>query len=170
VAELPYRRFMTPRIADALKLLRDLIPEIAKFGVVGATGAIVDLGGSGVLYGVYHLGPLKAKAIAFVAATIITYVGNRFWTFRHRVNHHWLREISYFLLLNAAGLAIAEGVIAFTTYGLDARGNFAYNMANIAGTALGTIFRYFTYKKWVWIAPLPPSESDPQSVTERNIG
>ncbi len=156
MAELPYRRFMTPRIADALKLVRDLIPEIAKFGVVGGIGAIVDLGGSGVLYGVYHFGPLKAKAIAFVIATVITYVGNRFWTFRHRVNQHWLREIIFFLVLNGLGLLIAEAVIGFTAYGLDKHGNLAYNAANIVGTGLGTIFRYFTYKKWVWRAPAPP--------------
>lgn len=153
MAELPYRRFMTPRIADALKLLRDLIPELAKFGVIGGIGAVVDLGGAGVLYGVYHVGPLKAKAIAFIAATIITYAGNRFWTFRHRVNQHWLREVILFAVLNLVGLGIAEGLIAFTTYGLGERGNIAYNVANIVGTGLGTIFRYFAYKKWVWLAP-----------------
>lgn len=156
MAELDYRRRMTPRMADALKLLRDLIPELAKFGVVGTVGAIIDLGGASVLYGVYHFGPLKAKAIAIVTAAVVTYAGNRFWTFRHRVNQHWLREILLFALLNVVGLLIAEAVIAFTAYALDERGNLAYTLASIAGTGLGTIFRYFAYKKWVWLAPGEP--------------
>jgi putative flippase GtrA len=156
VTELPYRRFMLPRMAYALKLLRDLGPELGKFGLVGTIGAVVDLGGSSALYSVYHFGPLKAKAIAIVTATIVTYAGNRFWTFRHRLNQHWLREIGLFVVLNAVGLLIAEAVIAFTTYGLDERGTIAYTLASVAGTGLGTIFRYFAYKKWVWLAPLPP--------------
>jgi len=156
MAELHYRRRMTPRVADALKLLRDLMPELAKFGAIGTAGAIVDLGGASALYGVYHVGPLKAKAIAIVTATVVTYAGNRFWTFRHRVNQQWLREIILFALLNAVGLVIAEGVIAFTTYGLGERDNLAYTLASIAGTGLGTIFRYFAYKKWVWLAPAEP--------------
>lgn len=156
MVELDYRRHMTPRMTDALKLLRDLIPELAKFGVVGTVGAIIDLGGASVLYGFYHFGPLKAKAIAIVTAAIVTYAGNRFWTFRHRVNQHWLREIILFAVLNVAGLIIAEAVIAGTAYGLDQHGNLAYTLASIAGTGLGTIFRYFAYKKWVWLAPGEP--------------
>jgi putative flippase GtrA len=151
--ELHYREPMTMRAANALKLLRDLVPELAKFGVVGTIGAVVDLGGASVLYGVYHFGPLKAKAIAIVTAAIVTYVGNRFWTFRHRENQHWLLEIGLFALLNAVGLLIAEAVIAFTTYGLDERGTLAYTLASVVGTGLGTIFRYFAYKRWIWLAP-----------------
>jgi putative flippase GtrA len=144
---------MTRRIANALKLLRDLTPELTKFGLIGAIGAIVDLGGASVLYGEYHIGPLTAKAISILAATIVTYVGNRFWTFRHRVNQHWAREIIIFVVLNAVGLLIAEAVITFVHYGLGHHSTLAFTIASIAGTCLGTIFRYFAYKKWVWLAP-----------------
>lgn len=154
--ELHYREHMMTRMSDALKLVRDLVPELAKFGVIGSIGAIIDLGGASVLYGVYHVGPLKAKAIAIVTAAIVTYLGNKFWTFRHRENQHWLLEILLFALLNAVGLAIAEAVIAFTTYGLDERGTLAYTVASVVGTGLGTIFRYFAYKKWIWLAPREP--------------
>jgi putative flippase GtrA len=153
MAGLTYRRSMTRRIANALKLLRDLTPELTKFGLIGAIGAIVDLGGASVLYGAYHIGPLTAKAISILAATIVTYVGNRFWTFRHRVNQHWAREIIIFVVLNAVGLLIAEAVITFVHYGLGHHSTLAFTIASIAGTCLGTIFRYFAYKKWVWLAP-----------------
>src|SRR6266700_3074133 len=51
--------------------------------------------------------------------------------------------------------AIAECVIAFVTYGLDMKGTLAYNAASLAGTGLGTVFRYFSYKKWVFLAGAP---------------
>ncbi|MBV9381861.1 MAG: GtrA family protein, partial [Streptosporangiaceae bacterium] len=133
--------------------LRELIPELAKFGVVGGIGAIIDLGGAAALHGVYHVGPLKAKAISITAATIFTYLGSRFWTFRHRANQPVLREAPLFVLLNAIGLLIAELVIAFTTYALGLKDPLAYNAASVVGTGLGTIFRYFAYKRWVFLAP-----------------
>ena len=82
---------------------------------------------------------------------MVTYLGSRFWTFRHRVNQALLREGTLFVALNVVGLAIAEIVIAVTTYGLDYTVTLAYNAASVVGTGLGTIFRYFSYKKWVFL-------------------
>src|SRR5580693_5356723 len=141
-----------PRMASLRKRLTDLIPELARFGVVGLIGAIIDLGGADYLH--VHLGvePLAAKAISITVATVVTYLGSRFWTFRHRVNQALLREGILFVALNVVGLAIAEVVIAVTTYGLDYKSTLAYNAASVIGTGLGTIFRYFSYKKWVFLA------------------
>jgi putative flippase GtrA len=98
---------------------------------------------------------MVAKALSITAATIVTYLGSRFWTFRHRVNQALMREGMLFVVLNVVGLVIAEAVIAFTTYGLDLKSELAYNGASVVGTGLGTIFRYFSYKKWVFLAGAP---------------
>ena len=144
-----------PRMARLHRRFADLIPELAKFGVVGLVGTIIDLGGADFLHVHMGLGPMVSKAISITAATIVTYLGSRFWTFRHRVNQALLREGLLFAALNIVGLAIAECVIAFVTYGLDMKGTLAYNAASVAGTGLGTIFRYFSYKKWVFLAGAP---------------
>ncbi|HEX8006377.1 MAG TPA: GtrA family protein [Trebonia sp.] len=144
---------MVRLIADLYARIRHLVPELAKFGVVGGTGAVIDLGGAAVLHSAYHQGPLKAKAISIAAATMVTYLGSRYWTFRHRENQPLLREGTLFVVLNLIGLAIAEVVIAFTTYVLVLKGPISYNLASLAGTGLGTIFRYFAYRKWVFLAP-----------------
>ena len=144
-----------PRLADLRQRLTEVIPELARFGVVGATGAIIDLGGAAYLHGALGIGPLSAKALSITVATLVTYLGSRFWTFRHRVNQAVLREGTLFVALNIVGLAIAECVIALVTYGLDMKGALAYNAASVVGTGLGTIFRYFSYKKWVFLAGAP---------------
>ena len=144
-----------PRMVSLRQRFADLIPELAKFGVVGLAGSVIDLGGAAYLHGVLGVGPMVSKGIAIIAATVVTYLGSRFWTFRHRVNQALLREGVLFAALNIVGLAIAECVIAFVTYGLDMKGTLAYNAASVAGTGLGTIFRYFSYKKWVFLAGAP---------------
>jgi putative flippase GtrA len=144
-----------PGMAGLRKRLTDLIPELAKFGVVGLIGSIIDLGGADYLHVHMGIGPMVSKAMSLTAATLVTYLGSRFWTFRHRVNQALLREGALFVVLNVIGLGIAEVAIAATTYGLDMKSELAYNGASVVGTGLGTIFRYFSYKKWVFLAGAP---------------
>jgi putative flippase GtrA len=144
-----------PLLASLSKRIADLIPELAKFGVVGLTGAVIDLGGADYLHVHMGIGPMVAKGLSITVATAVTYLGSRFWTFRHRANQPLLREGVLFVLLNIIGLGIAEAVIAGVTYGLDMKSELAYNVASVAGTGFGTIFRYFSYKKWVFLADAP---------------
>ncbi len=144
-----------PRMASLRQRFAELIPELSKFGVVGLVGAVIDLGGADYLHVHLGIGPMVAKGLSITAATLVTYLGSRFWTFRHRVNHALLREGVLFVMLNVVGLVIAEVVIAITTYGLDLKSELAYNGASVVGTGLGTIFRYFSYKKWVFLAGAP---------------
>jgi putative flippase GtrA len=144
---------MVRPLADLYARARQHGPELVKFGVVGGLGTIIDLGGAAVLHSAYHVEPLAAKALSITAATIFTYFGSRFWTFRHRENQPVHREAVLFIALNVVGLIIAEVVIAGTTYGLGLKGPLAYNAASFIGTGLGTIFRWYAYRKWVFLAP-----------------
>jgi putative flippase GtrA len=99
------------------------------------------------------VGPLESKAIAVTAATVFTYVGSRFWTFKDRENQSLRREAVLFIVLNLVGLLIAEVVLGFVTYVLAMRGQLEYNAASVLGTGLGTLWRYYAYKKWVFLPP-----------------
>jgi len=132
---------------------RHLIPELLKFGVVGSIGAVIDLGGAAVLHGKFHVEALEAKAISTIVATLLTYLGSRFWTFKHRENQALGREFALFVVLNVIGLVIAEVVVAIVTYGLGLHSQLEYNAASVLGTGLATIFRYFAYRQWVFTAP-----------------
>ena len=151
-------------VAGIYSRYRHLLPELIKFGVVGGLGAVIDLGGAAVLHGKYHVGPLGAKAISTTVATVFTYLGSRFWTFRHRENQALGREAGLFVVLNVIGLLIAEAVVALVTYGLGRHSQLEYNAASVVGTGLATIFRYFAYRRWVFTAPAEqtvPASADP---------
>lgn len=132
---------------------RTMLPEVLKFGIVGGIGSVVDLGGTAVLHSEYHVGPLVSKAVAVTLATVVTYLGSRFWTFKERENQSARREAVLFIVLNVVGLLIAEAVIGFVTYVLGLHGKIEFNAASVLGTGLGTIFRFYAYRKWVFLAP-----------------
>ena len=157
---------MARRVAGLYDRVRHLIPELAKFGIVGGIGAVIDLGGAAVLHSSYHEEPLTAKAISISVATVVTYIGSRFWTFRHRENQALHRETVLFFALNVVGLLIAEVVIACTTYVLGFKDPIAYNLASLIGTGLGTIFRFYAYRKWVFLAPAAPPAPPAPAVME----
>jgi putative flippase GtrA len=148
---------MARPVADLYDRVRHLGPELVKFGIVGGIGTVIDLGGAAVLHSRYHMGPLTAKGVSLSIAAVVTYLGSRFWTFRHRENQPLLREGLLFIGLNLIGLFIAEAVIGCTTYVLGFKDPIAYNIASLAGTGFGTIFRFFAYRKWVFLAPATPS-------------
>ena len=143
---------MTARMVSLRKRFAELVPELAKFGVVGADRVGHRPGRRGLPARRGRRRAHGRQGLSITAATVVTYLGSRFWTFRHRVNQALLREGTLFVALNVVGLAIAEIVIAVTTYGLDMKSALAYNAASVIGTGLGTIFRYFSYKKWVFLA------------------
>ena len=132
---------------------RHLIHEMAKFGVVGLTGLIVTDIGYNLLYYSLHIGPLTSVTIATIAATCATFVGNRYWTFRHREGSGTSRETILFFGLNGIGLLIQYASIGFTNYALGLTDKLSNNIALLIGIGIGTLFRFWSYRKWVWVAP-----------------
>jgi putative flippase GtrA len=134
-----------------------LIHEAAKFGVVGAIAFVVTTVGTNLLHFQAGLGPLTSNVIATIVATFVSYAGNRYWTFRHREGSTVPREYMVFFVLNGIGLAIQLACIGFTYYLLGLHGRLEYNIALILGIGLGTLFRFWSYRRWVWLAPAPPA-------------
>jgi putative flippase GtrA len=136
-----------------------LIHEAAKFGVVGAIAFVVTTVGTNLLHFQAGLGPLTSNVIATIVATFVSYAGNRYWTFRHREGSTMAREYMVFFVLNGIGLAIQLACIGITYYPLGLTDKLSYNISLIIGIGLGTLFRFWSYRKWVWVAP--PAAGEP---------
>ncbi|MGW2145964.1 GtrA family protein [Nonomuraea bangladeshensis] len=133
-----------------------LVHELAKFGSIGAVAFVIDTGLLNFCHVVIGLGPLTSKLAATVVSTTFAYLGNRYWTFRHREQTGLGREYFLFFLLN--GIALLFGILAigFTTYTLGLTDTLSVNISNIVGVGLGTLFRYWSYKKWVFLEATEP--------------
>jgi putative flippase GtrA len=137
---------------DLYRRYRQLTHEAIRFLIVGSVAFDVTIGGTNALHSGAGLGPLTSNVIANIVATFVGFAGNRYWTFRHRADSGRPREFVLFVLLNAAGTGIQLLSIGFTHYVLDFRSTLALNIALLLGIGLGTLFRFWSYRKWVFLA------------------
>jgi putative flippase GtrA len=130
---------------------RILLKEITAFGAIGLVSLVIDLS-------LYNLlaphGWLKAKCVSTIVATLFAYFGNRHWSFSHRARTSIGRETSFFFGINLIALLFAELVLALFAYPLNQRNDhLAMNIVNLATIGIGTIFRFWAYKRFVFQHP-----------------
>jgi putative flippase GtrA len=139
-------------VADRLRgAISVLYREMIKFGVVGTVSFVIDVGLMNLLrHTVMEDKPTGAKIVSASVATAVAWVANRAWTFRHRRNRPAHHEAGLFALTNGVALLIGAGCIAFSHYVLGLTSLTADNIANILGIGLGTLFRFWAYRKYVF--------------------
>ena len=130
---------------------RILLKEISAFGLVGAIGFIIDVS----LFNLFFdQGQIIAKTISTAVATVVTYAGNRYFSFSHRARSGIGRETSIFFSINLVALGVSLAIIGFAEYPLHFKHHvFAMNVVNILTIGLGTIFRFWSYKRFVFLHP-----------------
>lgn len=136
--------------------------EVARFGTVGAIAYVVDVGCFNLLrfQGLSPIAhkPITAKIISSVLATLVAYVGNRYWAFAQREVGSHRQSLPLFFLFNLIGMGIAALCLGFTHYVLDLTSAAADNLsANIIGTGLGTLFRFWAYRRFIFRSDLAPA-------------
>lgn len=146
------------RLRDALHLL---VREALKFGVVGALAYVVDV----TLFNLLRYAgddplladrPLTAKVVSVSVATLVSWLGNRYWTFHRRGRRASISsELGLFVVVNGVGMLIALLCLATSHYVLGLTSPVADNIsANVVGLALGTAFRFWAYRTLVFPGPV----------------
>ncbi|WP_018548086.1 GtrA family protein [Streptomyces sp. LaPpAH-108] len=132
--------------------LHRLARELAKFGAVGGAGVLVNLGVFNLVRHVSDLPVVRASIIATIVAIIFNYVGFRYWTYRDRDKGGRTRELTLFLVFSAIGLVIENGVLYLATYGFGWDTPLQSNVFKFLGIAVATLFRFWSYRTWVFRA------------------
>jgi len=146
--------------------VKALFAQLARFGAVGAVGFVVDVGVFNLLrVSVFspenlHEGPVWAKVVSTSIAIAVNWVGNRYWTFGPHRRPQALREGLEFALVSIGGMGIGLACLWFSHYVLGFTSLLADNVSsNVIGLALGTAFRFWLYRTWVFKPRLTESES-----------
>ncbi|WP_149202322.1 GtrA family protein [Actinotalea subterranea] len=146
VAPLPvaFRTRVTSRVA-----------ELARFGSVGAVAYVVDVG----IFNLLRFGPgellaekpITARIVAAAIATMVAWVGNRYWTFSSQRTATPARELLAFAVINVVGMGASVACLFVSHYVLGLTSALADNIsANVVGVAVGTAIRYLSYRKLVF--------------------
>jgi putative flippase GtrA len=140
------------RVLDAGRgAIGALYREVIKFGVIGALAFVVDLGLANVLWHtVLEDKVTTAKLISGAVATLVAWVGNRQWTFRHRRSRPVHHEVGLFFGVNLIALGISALTLAVSHYGLGYTSRLADNISTVVGIGLGTLFRFWAYRRFVF--------------------
>jgi putative flippase GtrA len=131
-----------------------LLRELSAFGAVGAACFVLDLGLFQLLY-TSGSGAVTAKAVASVVATTAAYLGHRFWSFAHWERSGYRREYLVFLVVNGAALLVGLALVAVVRHPLGQEQTLVLQAANAVSIGLGTVIRWFAYRRWVFRARRP---------------
>lgn len=132
------------------------LTQLMRFGVVGLMGFITDVGGFNLLRfaggeGPLHDYPLSAKVCSGAASTLVAWLGNRYWTFKHSRRQAAHHEFLLFVIVAAIGTSIAMGCLWVSHYALNFTSPLADNIsANGIGLLLALTFRFWAYRKHVF--------------------
>lgn len=133
--------------------------EIVKFGAVGGLGLVVN-------FGVFNLcrvcTPLSTPQCGLAGTGVavgVNYLGYRYFTYRDRDKRAPAREFSLFVLFSAASLVIENGGLyaALHWFGWDS--GLQDNLVKALGIAIATVFRFWSYRTWVFRLAPPVEES-----------
>lgn len=155
----PWAAGLGPVFAGWYRRGRGLIGQTGKFGLVGLAGLVVTDGGANLLRYRAGMDDVTALAVATVVATVVTFLGNRYWTYTDRARTGLARETVLFFAVNGAGIAVSEVPVVAARHLLGLDTGLSYNAAVLTGIALATVLRYWAYRAWIWRAA--PASSTP---------
>ncbi len=132
------------------------IRELGKFGVIGAIAWVIDT----LVFNACLSGGVNRYLAAVISTTVsatVAFIGNRHWTWRDRRGTSLHREYFLYAFFNVIGLLISLACLFFSHEILGAwqprifHSQFADTVAkNGFGLLLGTIFRFWAYRRYVF--------------------
>lgn len=135
--------------------------EIVKFGLVGASGFVVNFGVFNLVRAATGWQPVRASVLATAVAIMTNYLGLRYFTYRDHAQDDRKdragrkKELGLFLFFSSVGLVIENAVLYLITYGFGWDGTLANNAGKFLGVGIATVFRFWSYRTWVFTAAAP---------------
>ena len=121
--------------------------ELIKFGIVGGSGVLVNMGLLFVLTRYLAVRLEIASVIAIETSILSNFFLNNLWTFKKRDTHvpFWTRLFRYHLVTGLAGIVnYLVLLLLVNTFGWHDM------LSNLIGIAIGTFINYSLNSLWTW--------------------
>lgn len=139
------------------RLPLDRLGRFIRFGVVGASGVVVNQGLLMLIHGSLGWPLLLSSLIAIEAAILNNFLWSSTWIWRFDYDHSLRLILQKLAQYQAATLftsmVVNASVLASLVYGLD----FDYRLANLAGIAAGMGVNFLAGEFWVFRSKTPES-------------
>lgn len=126
-------------------IVKKLIEQIMKFGVVGVIAFVIDYGLMVVLTELFGINYLISATISFVVSVTFNYFASMRYVFTHKEDLSRRREFIIFVALSVAGLLINDVLMWL---GTDLLG-VSYLITKIFATAVVMVWNFVTRKKFL---------------------
>jgi putative flippase GtrA len=125
--------------------------ELVRFGGTGAAAYLADVAVFNLLLIGADLAPTWSKVLSSVVAIAVAFTGSRWFTWRDRRSDRIGREYALFVLFSVLAAGIQYLCLVITHHGLGWTSALADNIsANVVGMALATVFRFWTFRTYVF--------------------
>jgi putative flippase GtrA len=160
-------RTLYSRLRRLYSRFRREIHELGKFGAVGAFAFVIDAIVFNLFRVHYDIGYAWSAIISTTVSATAAFIGNRMWTWRNRSSSSLHREYLLYAFFNAVGLLISLACLWISHDLLGAwhprifQSVLADNLSKYGfGLVLGTAFRFWAYRRYVFAAIATPAAAD----------
>jgi dolichol-phosphate mannosyltransferase len=130
-----------------MKITSKRLEELLKFGIVGGSGVLVNMGLLFVLTRYFSVRLEIASVIAIEVSILSNFFLNNLWTFKKRDTHvpFWTRLLRYHLVTGLAGIVnYLVLLLLVKNFGLHDM------LSNLIGILIGTFINYSLNSLWTW--------------------
>ena len=145
-------------IANQIGKKITFIDEAAKFFLVGAFSAVVDIKvfqfSAWILGLIIFVSPLVSKSISFLVSTVVKYGGNKIWVFQKNGKDGIKREVVQFFTITLIGMIIDVATFYYFTKIMGPQFSMQpkiWEELSIVFSALvAALWNFLGYKFWVF--------------------
>jgi dolichol-phosphate mannosyltransferase len=130
-----------------VKIRATKLEEFIKFGIVGGSGVLVNMGLLFILTRLLQVRLEIASPIAIEVSILSNFFLNNLWTFRKRNTHipFWSRLLRYHLVTGLAGIVNYLVLLLLVhKFGMHDM------ISNLIGIMIGTVINYSLNSLWTW--------------------
>ena len=115
-----------------------LISKFLKFGIVGCSGMIIDLGITYLCKEILRINKFISNGIGFILAATSNYFFNRIWTFNSQTEEIGVQYIQ-FMIVSTIGLAINS----LSLYFFNEKLKWNFYLSKLVAIGITTIWNFF---------------------------
>lgn len=127
----------------------EALGQFVRYALVGSTNVAVHL----IFFNVFSflgLHTLAANALAFLLATVNSFVLNKVWAFRDPRRDAVVRQYVRFLSFTVVGLALHTGAFSLLLIPLGDHGTIGKNIALVCALPVSVLWNFMCYRLWTF--------------------